>query len=283
VENYHLRAGPLNVTTIHGGYQIVELRGIGSSLLFGFAAAMLGITGFETSANYVEEQAPGVFPKTLRNMWFLVAILNPVLSFLSLSVLPLSVVMGYPLDQDNNPNNANLLQQMASQKWMQRLVSVDAFLVLCGSVLTSYVGVGGLIHRMALDRVMPNFLLQENRFFHTRHFIIFGFFGVCTSLFYIVQRRVLILGSIYAIAFLCVMALFACGNLLLKFKRPKIRREFHAHVITVLCGLTAVLLGIYGNIVINLANMKYFALYLGLTFLGVFIMFQRVRLLKVKK
>jgi hypothetical protein len=30
--------------------------------------AMLGVTGFETSANFVEEQKPGVYPRTLRNM-----------------------------------------------------------------------------------------------------------------------------------------------------------------------------------------------------------------------
>jgi len=33
------------------------------ALFFGFAAAMLGISGFESSANFVEEQADGVFPK----------------------------------------------------------------------------------------------------------------------------------------------------------------------------------------------------------------------------
>ncbi len=38
------------------------------ALFFGFSAAMLGISGFESSANFVEEQQPGVFPKTLRNM-----------------------------------------------------------------------------------------------------------------------------------------------------------------------------------------------------------------------
>lgn len=34
------------------------------ALFFGFAAAMLGISGFESSANFIEEQKPGVFPKT---------------------------------------------------------------------------------------------------------------------------------------------------------------------------------------------------------------------------
>jgi hypothetical protein len=36
-----------------------------TALFLGFSAAMLGISGFESSANFVEEQQPGVFPKTL--------------------------------------------------------------------------------------------------------------------------------------------------------------------------------------------------------------------------
>lgn len=37
--------------------------GFASALYFGFAAALLGISGFESSANYVEQQQDGVFPK----------------------------------------------------------------------------------------------------------------------------------------------------------------------------------------------------------------------------
>jgi amino acid transporter len=36
------------------------------ALYFGFSSALLGVTGFETSANFVEEQQVGVFSKTLR-------------------------------------------------------------------------------------------------------------------------------------------------------------------------------------------------------------------------
>lgn len=39
-----------------------------TALFFGYSSAMLGVTGFETSANFVEEQKPGVYPRTLRNM-----------------------------------------------------------------------------------------------------------------------------------------------------------------------------------------------------------------------
>lgn len=36
------------------------------AVVLGFSAAMLGISGFESSANFVEEHKPSVFPKTLR-------------------------------------------------------------------------------------------------------------------------------------------------------------------------------------------------------------------------
>jgi len=58
-------------------------------IYLGYGASMLGITGFETSANFVEQQKPGVFPKTLRNMWIAVAFFNPVISLLSFGVLDL--------------------------------------------------------------------------------------------------------------------------------------------------------------------------------------------------
>ena len=47
-------------------------------------------------------------------------------------------------------------------------------LVLSGAVLTAYVGVNGLVKRMALDRCMPQFLLHENSWRKTNHWIIIG-------------------------------------------------------------------------------------------------------------
>ena len=85
-------------------------------------------------------------------MWICVAFLNPTISFLSMCVLPLSEIRGYPLNSDGSPQNNNLLKQMARQSWIGNIVSFDAFMVLAGSVLTAYVGVTGLAKRMALDR-----------------------------------------------------------------------------------------------------------------------------------
>ena len=50
------------------------------SLFLGVSAAMLGVSGFESSANYVEQQRPGAFRLTLRNMWVAVTILNPIIT-----------------------------------------------------------------------------------------------------------------------------------------------------------------------------------------------------------
>lgn len=46
------------------------------------------IAGFETSANYIEQQKPGVFPKTMKNMWWLVLFFNPTIGLLSVAVMP---------------------------------------------------------------------------------------------------------------------------------------------------------------------------------------------------
>ena len=72
---------------------------------------------------------------------------------------------------------------------MAFLVSVDATLVLSGAVLTSYVGVTGLVRRMALDRCMPQFFLKMNRR-STAHRIIIAFFLLSVSVLLITRAEV---------------------------------------------------------------------------------------------
>lgn len=40
-------------------------------------------------------------------------------------------------------------------------VSLDAFVVLSGAVLTAYVGISGLLARMSKDRCLPQFMLAK--------------------------------------------------------------------------------------------------------------------------
>ena len=70
------------------GHQVTS--GLGLAIFMGFSSAMLGVSGYETSAQFVESMQPGVFVKTLRNLWVGVTLVNPLLSFLAISVLPLN-------------------------------------------------------------------------------------------------------------------------------------------------------------------------------------------------
>ncbi|HPG28410.1 MAG TPA: APC family permease, partial [Myxococcota bacterium] len=209
-------------TTFLANWHLPDPASLPKAIFFGFAAAMLGISGFESSANFIEEQEEGVFPKTLRNMWIAVAIFNPAISLLSLGLLPLARIQEVPPD---------LLAQMGEEAigpWLATLVSVDAVLVLSGAVLTSFVGVTGLVRRMALDRCLPAFLLQENRWRGTPHWILIGFFGLCVSILTVTAGQIEALAGVYTLAFLSVMALFAIGNMLLKTRRAQLPRSERA-------------------------------------------------------
>ena len=248
--------------------------GIKRALFYGFSAALLGISGFESSANFIEEQADGVFPKTLRNMWTAVAIFNPLISVLSLGVLQL---------QDIGTHKEDLLAHMGTVtqgNWLRFWVSLDAVAVLSGAVLTSYVGVTGLVRRMSLDRCLPQFLLRENRFWRTNHFIILGFFALCCSILLITGGEVSVLAGVYTISFLGVMALFAIGNMLLKVRRGRLPRAHRASWPSVTLALIAVSAGLVGNLLRNPTFVKIFAIYFVATAAAVALMFLRIDLLK---
>ena len=77
------------------------------------------------------------------------------------------------------------------------LVIVDAVAVLSGAVLTSFVGVTGLVHRMSLDQCFPRFLLKANRR-GTFHRIIIGFFLLCSSILLLTGGNLLNLAGVSA-------------------------------------------------------------------------------------
>ena len=250
-------------------------RGVAGALFYGFAAAMLGISGFESSANFIEEQKEGVFSKTLRNMWGAVSVFNPLLALLALGLLPLATISQVPKD---------LLAQMGTVSLGPALgwwVSLDAVLVLSGAVLTSYVGVTGLVRRMSLDRCLPQTLLAENPWRKTNHWIILAFFALCTSILFVTHGDIKTLAGVYTLSFLSVMALYAVGNMLLKKTRGRLPRSERARWPTVIVALLAVLVGLMGNILLDPLNVEVFATYYFFGVMAVALMFLRIEILKV--
>lgn len=213
----------------------------GVAVFLGVCTAMLGVSGFESSANFIEEQAPGVFKKTLRNMWIAVTVINPLMAFSIIMVLPIAEV---------GPHKEALLSYLGNRTGgpaFATFISIDAVLVLSGAVLTSFVGVSGLIRRMTLDRILPQFLLKENRR-GSSYRILIVFYLLCASVLFITQGKLGPLAGVYTISFLLVMVYFAWGNFLLKIKRSRLPRPEYATPLAVTVAAIAVIAALYGNI-----------------------------------
>jgi amino acid transporter len=258
---------------LKANYALPVEGGMQKSLIFGFSAAMLGISGFESSANFVEEQEKGVFPKTLKNMWIVVSIFNPLMAFLALSMIPIGSI---------GIHQEALLAHMGEKAggyWMLILISIDAALVLSGAVLTSFVGVGGLLERMALDRILPNFMLKKNNRGSTYIIQIFFFF-LCVSILLITGGELGALAGVYTISFLAVMVLFGVGNILLKIRRSKLPRPEKASSLSLFVAISAVVVAIIGNIIMNPPYVVIFFEYFIPSVILVAIMLNRTTILK---
>ncbi len=255
-------------------FQIPTGGSLPMALFFGFSAAMLGISGFESSANFVEEQQKGVFPKTLRNMWMAVTIINPVIAFLALSLLPMAGI---------GAHQEALLSYMgvvAGGSWLAGLIAIDATLVLSGAVLTSFIGVTGLVHRMVLDRCLPQILLKTTRY-GTQYRIVIAFFLLSVSVLAVTNGQLTTLAGVYTISFLSVMVLFGGGNLLLKIRRKGLHRPVKASWGGVLFAILAVSAALMGNVFINPGYVLVFFEYFLPTVIIILIMLNRISLLKV--
>jgi amino acid transporter len=247
--------------------------GIFTALVLGFSTAMLGISGFESSANFVEEQEPGVFPKTLRNMWVAVSIINPLIALAAVLVLPLA---------DAVHNQEALLSYMGMHtggRLLATLISVDATLVLSGAVLTSYVGVGGLMKRMTLDRILPQALLKENKQGSSPRIYIL-FYLLCLSVLFITQGKLGPLAGVYTISFLLVMVYFGFGNFLLKIKRSQLPRPEYAPSYMVALAILFILVALYFNVDLHPDYLIVFLQYFIPTIIILYLLLNRKQILQ---
>lgn len=265
IENWHLPTTGGSIT---------------NAIFLGFAASMLGVSGFESSANFVEEQQKGVFPKTLKNMWIVVSVINPLAALFALSIFAM------PLLQSDAYQNT-LLIEMASHvggNWLAILIGIDAFLVLSGAVLTSFVGVSGLLERMALDRILPQYFLKKNKK-GSSYRIIIVFLLLTISVLLITNGEVKLLAGVYTISFLSVMALFGIGNILLKVRRNSLPRPEKASWFAIIIAITAVIIALTGNIIMQPkegvpSNLSVFLEYFIPSIIFIIVMLNRTILLK---
>ncbi|KAI8828582.1 amino acid permease-domain-containing protein [Chytriomyces cf. hyalinus JEL632] len=268
----------------------ISPRGWPMDLFLGYCVGMLGVTGFETSSNYIEEQADGVFPKTLRNMCFLVLGTNPIMAFLALCVLPIDTIVA------NSSTVISVMADVSFGKWLRIAVAIDAVVVLCGGVLTAFVGASGLLESMASDNLLPSILLSRPKFNHPHLKKLFkqalplipiAFFTFSFLLFAMVDGNVTTLSLIFSMSFLSVLGMFALCSLII---RVRSEREAGGDgleptpagvgVGTVL-GAGVVLLAIIGNAINSPTMLQTFAIFFAGLLVLVYLVLNRVHFARV--
>ena len=133
---------------------------------------------------------------------------------------------------------------------------------------------------MSPDRCLPQFLLAQNRWRGTNHWILASFFVLCSSILIVSAGDIQVLAGVYTLSFLGVMALFAIGNMLLKVKRARLPRSVRASWPSVIFALVAVLAGLAGNLWLNPSYAEIFTIYLTVCAAAVAVMFLRVQILR---
>lgn len=221
------------------GMYLAFTRGVDFSLVFrdlptvsplnfmhGCAAAFLGITGFESAAQIVEQLKTPTW-KTLKKVYLsvvvLVAITSPMTSLLCLTLLSDDQIKLY---------SNNLLSGLAMVEGGDLLLKVlvcDAFLTLFAAVNTAYVGCIGLCTTMAKQGNLPGFLLRrwEDKvpWLQGYPYVVLPFMAITAFMMIILSGKVEDLSHVYGMAFLAVMTSFCIGVIMLRFSMPlKVKR-----------------------------------------------------------
>lgn len=248
-----------------------DLHGSWQLLFFAFSASLLGVSGFESSANFVEEQASGVFRKTLKYMLAGVVFFNPLITLIVLRSMDLSTIAQV---KDFVLSDAAVFVGGEALKY---LVVADATLVLSGAVLASFVGASGLLYRMTLDHCFPSSLLlpKLKKRNSNANRIIIAFGVLCLSILFLTKGVLLSLAGVYTISFLGVMTLFAVGNIILRFTRTDLKRTMRGPLLVSIIAALSTAAGIVGNILIDPQNLVFFLTYFLPTITLVMVMIYR--------
>lgn len=202
-----------------------------AAILHGFAAAFLGITGFESAAQIVEELEEPM-NETVRKLYkavvILVSLTAPVISFMCLAVLTHQEVM------DNRHFLLSGLALKLGGKFLLWVLVIDATFTLFAATNTAYVGFIGLATTMAKQGNLPQSLLQRlaHRFpsIQGYPFIALPFMFAAMFMTAFAYDKDSVLEEVYGMSFLGVMVSFALGVVLMRNK--PLRRDTDKSVLS---------------------------------------------------
>ncbi|OAD04682.1 hypothetical protein MUCCIDRAFT_139963, partial [Mucor lusitanicus CBS 277.49] len=249
-----------------------------AQLIFnGLCIGLLGVTGFESAENYIEDLKPGTFPKVMNNMFGFLLALNAPMTLLVTALVPV------PIIQENSANAVSVLGEYAAGggRWLRLWIMIDAVIVLCAGVLTGLIGAIGLVQRMASDGILPKFFLIRNRFTGSYQYIVLVFLVLSITLYAITGGDTSSLSGVFAVAFLGSLSTFAVANIMIKYKRGRLPRVNKVSLLTAICTLCVLLASLVGNIIIDPMIAEYFVIYFAVVLVVVLAMLKRCWLWKL--
>ncbi|KAH6906793.1 amino acid permease [Coprinopsis sp. MPI-PUGE-AT-0042] len=228
---------------------------IARQIYYGICIGMLGLTGFECTPSYVSRIKPGRFPAVLRNLHMPAIVFNALLMLLVMAIVPLDVTRG-------GANILSVLGEKSAGRWLRVLVVVDAFIVLCGGVLTGILSACELLQRLSQDRILPLAFLALTPKTKAPYVSVLSFAAFCGVIYASSGASLAIISEMFSLVWLVVMTLFPLSLLILRFNRGRLPRTYHAPLPVIFVSLFAVcpvVLG--GNIALNPRTAGYFAAY----------------------
>ena len=191
-------------------------------IAYGFAAAFLGITGFESAAQIIESMKKPHM-KTLQKLYqvviLAVSVTAPLISLCCLAILTPEEVM---------VNKNHLLSEMTFKlggSFLKTILVINAALTLFAATNTALVGFIGLATTMAKHGNLPQVFLQRLSHKYPQlegyPFIAIPFILIVMGMSALIAGEVKIAAEVYGIAFLGVMVNFAIGAILMRNRNIK--------------------------------------------------------------
>lgn len=191
------------------------------AIVLGFAAAFLGITGFESAAQIVEE-IEGPPHQSIRKIYVLIVSLVSFTSPLS-SMLCLVLLSDAQVQQYKSAFLSGLAMVQGGQPMLLLLVA-NACLTLFAAVNTAFAAATGLMTTMGKQGNLPGLVLTQwtKRVpaFTGYPFVILPFMSLCMLILAVFPGNVDRLGEIYGMAFLGVMIAYCGGVVMLRLRQP---------------------------------------------------------------
>ncbi len=191
------------------------------AIIMAFAAAFLGITGFESAAQIVEEIEQPTWlsiKKIYLTIVLLVSFTGPVSSLLCIVLLS---------DTDVEKYKATFLSGLAIHEGgtaMLYLLVTNACLTLFAAVNTAFAGATGLMTTMGKQGNLPAAVLRQwmhrAAFLKGFPFVALPFAALCLVMLAAFPGAVDRLGEVYGMAFLSVMIAYCAGVVLLRLRQP---------------------------------------------------------------